>query len=274
MMGSLYVIATPIGNLEDISIRALNVLKSVELIAAEDTRLTHRLLSHYEIDTKLISYHEHSKLSKSRKLMNILRGNDLALVCDSGTPGISDPGRELVKMSQEEGFNVIPIPGPSSIIAGLSVSGLNTDRFLFVGFLPRRSSDRIKLFEKFLPSNTALVFLESPRRLRASLIDIKKSLGDRKLTVCREMTKVYEEIFVGTVNTALEHFEEPRGEFTVILDGGVENSPIELTEANARKILLQLAAMGVSGRDSVEFVVSQTGLPKRQVYQMWQNDTM
>ena len=187
-MGSLYVIATPIGNLEDISIRALNVLKSVELIAAEDTRLTHRLLSHYEIDTKLISYHEHSKLSKSRKLMNILRDNDLALVCDSGTPGISDPGRELVKMSQEEGFNVIPIPGPSSIIAALSVSGLNTDRFLFVGFLPRRSSDRIKLFEKFLPSNTALVFLESPRRLRASLIDIKKSLGDRKLTVCREMT--------------------------------------------------------------------------------------
>ena len=177
-------------------------------------------------------------------------------------------------MSQEEGFNVIPIPGPSSIVAGVSVSGLDTDKFLFVGFLPRKSSERIKLFEKLLPSNIALVFLESPRRLRASLSDLKKSLGDRKLTVCREMTKVYEEIFVGTVTTALEHFEEPRGEFTVILDGGVENSPIELSEENARKMLLQLAAMGVSGRDSVEFVVSQTGLPKRKVYQMWQNDTM
>ena len=133
-MNSLYVIATPIGNLEDISIRALNVLSSVELIAAEDTRVTLRLLKHYNINTKLISYHEHSKRSKVTKLANILREADLALVCDSGTPVISDPGRELVKMAQEEGFNVVPIPGASSIIAGVSVSGLDTTKFLFVGF--------------------------------------------------------------------------------------------------------------------------------------------
>jgi 16S rRNA (cytidine1402-2'-O)-methyltransferase len=273
-MNSLYVIATPIGNLEDISIRALNVLRSVELIATEDTRITLRLLKHYNIDTKLISYHEHSKRSKVTKLINILRDTDLALVCDSGTPVISDPGRELVKMAQEEGFNVVPIPGPSSIIAGVSVSGLDTTKFLYVGFLPRKSSERIKLFKESLPSSTALVFLESPRRLRASLTDLKNSLGDRKLTICREMTKVYEEIFVGTATTALEHFEEPRGEFTGIIEGGVENGSSDLNQENASKMLLQLAAMGVSGRDSVDFVVSQTGITKRKVYQMWQNDTM
>ncbi|MBR61254.1 MAG: 16S rRNA (cytidine(1402)-2'-O)-methyltransferase [Dehalococcoidia bacterium] len=273
-MGSLYVIATPIGNLDDISIRAVNVLKSVQLIAAEDTRITRRLLSHYKIDTKLISYHEHSKLSKSLKLIDLLRNNDLALVCDSGTPGISDPGRELVRMSREEGVDVIPVPGPSSVLAGISVSGLNTDRFMFVGFLPRKSSERIKLFKKTLPEHTALVFLESPRRLHASLIDLKNSLGDRKLTVCREMTKIYEEIFVGNADTALAHFKDPRGEFTVIVDGGIEDRPSKLIEDNARKMLLQLAAMGVSGRDSVEFVVTQTGMAKRKVYQMWQDDTM
>jgi 16S rRNA (cytidine1402-2'-O)-methyltransferase len=273
-MNSLYVIATPIGNLEDISIRALNILRGVDLIAAEDTRITIRLLKHYNIDTKLISYHEHSKYSKLRKLINILEDNDLALVSDSGTPGISDPGRELVKMAQEEGFNVVPIPGPSSVIAGLSVSGLDITNFSFVGFLPRKVSQRIKIFEKFVPNGTALVFLESPRRLRKSLTDLKNSLGDQKLTICREMTKIYEEIFVGTVTTALEHFQEPRGEFIVILEGDAANGPDDSIQENARNMLVQLAGLGVSGRDSVEFVVSQTGITKRKVYEMMQNVIM
>ena len=273
-MNTLYVIATPIGNLEDISARALRILRDADLIAAEDTRITIRLLKHYEINTKLISYHEHSKPSKLNRLIDALSENDLALVCDSGTPGISDPGRELVMAAITMGCKVVPIPGPSSITAGISVSSLDTKRFIFLGFLPRKSSERIKLFRHSIPENTDVVFLESPKRIRKTLTDILVSLGDRNVTVCREMTKIYEEIFFGSVTDALEHFIEPRGEFTVIIAGGIDNIANNLTEENARKMLSQLRSIGVSGRDSVEFVVSQTGMPKRKVYQIWQDDTM
>jgi 16S rRNA (cytidine1402-2'-O)-methyltransferase len=218
-MSVLYVIATPIGNLEDISLRALRLLREVKLIAAEDTRTTRHLLNAYNIKTPLTSYHEHSKRAKLDYLLDYLEKEDLALVSEAGMPGLSDPGYELIVAAIERGISVVPIPGASAVITALVVSGLPTDQFLYVGFLPRRKGQRQRLLSSIVDEPRTIVAFETPHRIRETLSDIEEILGDRRLSVCRELTKIHEEIFRGRVSQAREHFAEPRGEFSLVIEG-------------------------------------------------------
>jgi len=218
-MPVLYVIATPIGNLEDISLRALRLLREVKLIAAEDTRTTRHLLNAYNIKTPLISYHEHSKRAKLDYLLDYLDKEDLALVSEAGMPGLSDPGYELIIAAIEHGISVVPIPGASAVITALVVSGLPTDQFSYVGFLPRRKGQRQRLLNSIVDEPRTIVAFETPHRLSEALRDIEEILGNRRLSVCRELTKVHEEIFRGRVSQAREHFVEPRGEFSLVIEG-------------------------------------------------------
>jgi len=215
----LYVIATPIGNLEDISLRALRLLREVKLIAAEDTRTTRHLLNAHNIKTPLTSYHEHSKRAKLDYLLNYLEKEDLALVSEAGMPGLSDPGYELIIAAIERGISVVPIPGASAVITALVVSGLPTDQFLYLGFLPRRKGQRQRLLSSIVDEPRTIVAFETPHRIRKALSDIEEILGNRRLSVCRELTKVHEEIFRGRVSQAREHFAEPRGEFSLVIEG-------------------------------------------------------
>jgi 16S rRNA (cytidine1402-2'-O)-methyltransferase len=215
----LYVIATPIGNMEDISLRALRLLQEVKLIAAEDTRTTRHLLNAYNIKTPLTSYHEHSKRAKLDYLLDYLEKEDLALVSEAGMPGLSDPGYKIIVAAIERGICVVPIPGSSAVITALVVSGLPTDQFLYVGFLPRRKGQRQRLLGSIVDEPRTIVAFETPHRLRETLSDIEEILGDRRLSVCRELTKVHEEIFRGRVSQSREHFAEPRGEFSLVIEG-------------------------------------------------------
>jgi 16S rRNA (cytidine1402-2'-O)-methyltransferase len=218
-MPVLYVIATPIGNLEDISLRALRLLQEVKLIAAEDTRTTRHLLNAHNIKTPLTSYHEHSKRAKLDYLLNYLEKEDLALVSEAGMPGLSDPGYKLIVAAIERGISVVPIPGASAVITALVVSGLPTDQFIYLGFLPRRKGQRQRLLSSIVDEPRTIMAFETPHRLREALSDIEEILGNRRLSVCRELTKVHEEIFRGRVSQAREHFAEPRGEFTLVIEG-------------------------------------------------------
>jgi len=218
-MPILYVVATPIGNLDDISLRALRVLSEVKLIAAEDTRKTRRLLNAYNIETPLTSYHEHSKRAKVDYLLSCLENEDLALVSEAGMPGLSDPGYDLIVAAVERGISVVPVPGPSAVITALAVSGLPTDQFVYVGFFPRRKGQRQRLLRSISDEPRTIVAFETPHRLKESLTDIEEILGDRRVSVCRELTKVHEEIFRGRVSQAREHFTEPRGEFSLVIEG-------------------------------------------------------
>ena len=220
-MGILYLVATPIGNLEDISARALRILRESVLIAAEDTRHTGTLLKHFEIKSQLTSYFEHNKLNKLDFILEKLSEGDVALVSDAGTPAINDPGYELVKAALASGFDVRPVPGPSSPIAALTVSGLPTDSFLYLGYLPSKSSERRKTLTQIMEQPHTLLFLESPHRIVDSLEDILSVLGDRRICVAREMTKMYEEYWRGQVSGAIEYFKskDPRGEFTLVIEG-------------------------------------------------------
>ena len=218
-MPVLYVIATPIGNLEDISLRALRLLREVKLIAAEDTRTTRRLLNAYDIKTQLTSYHEHSKRAKLDYLLDYLEKEDLALVSEAGMPGLSDPGYELIVAAIGRGISVVPVPGASAVITALVVSGLPTDQFVYLGFLPRRQGQRQRLLSSIADEPRTIVAFETRHRIREALSDIEEILGDRRLSACRELTKVHEEIFRGRVSQAQEHFAEPRGEFSLIIEG-------------------------------------------------------
>ena len=218
-MPALYVIATPIGNLEDISLRALRLLREVKLIAAEDTRTTRRLLTAYDIKTPLTSYHEHSKRAKLDYILDYLEKEDLALVSEAGMPGLSDPGYELIVAAIGRGISVVPIPGASAVITALVVSGLPTDQFVYVGFLPRRKGQRQRLLNSIAEERRTIVAFETRHRLTEVLNEIEIILGDRRLCVCRELTKVHEEIFRGRMSQAREHFAEPRGEFSLVIEG-------------------------------------------------------
>jgi 16S rRNA (cytidine1402-2'-O)-methyltransferase len=274
-MSTLFVIATPIGNLEDITLRALRVLKEVRLIAAEDTRTARKLLSRYGVSTPLTSFHEHNKQSKLPRLLDALEKGDLALVSEAGTPAVSDPGRELVEAALQRGHAVVPVPGPSAVTAALAASGLPAERFTFVGFLPRRAAERRRLLTSLSQEPQTLVAFEAPHRLRESLSDILEALGDRPVTVCREMTKLHEELFRGTVREALERFTEPRGEFTLVLGGRPseggrkKDAPTEEELARARRELARLKAAGERPRAAVAQVAQSAGLPRRAVYQLW-----
>jgi 16S rRNA (cytidine1402-2'-O)-methyltransferase len=218
--GTLYVVATPLGNLKDITLRALEVLKSSDLIAAEDTRRTQKLLAAYDLHVPLTSYHEHNKQAKSRLLIDrLLRGEKVGLVTDGGTPGISDPGRELVQQAREAGIQVVPIPGPSAVTCALSVSGMEGGAFVFLGFLPRRRSRRRRILEETATQGRTVVLYESPYRIKKLLSEIKELLGDVEVFLTRELTKIHEELLSGTVSQVLQGLGEREvlGEITLIL---------------------------------------------------------
>src|SRR6266545_4451402 len=220
-MGILYLVATPIGNLEDMSPRAICVLREASLIAAEDTRHTGKLLKHFQIETQLTSYFEHNKLNKLDFILEKLSAGDVALVSDAGTPAINDPGYELVKAALASSYDVVPVPGPSAPIAALTVSGLPTDAFLYLGYLPQKTSERHKRLQEVESQPYTLIFLESPHRIVESLEDILLILGDRKICVAREMTKMFEEYWRSDAKGAMEHFKSQpaRGEFTLVVGG-------------------------------------------------------
>ena len=267
-MPTLYIVSTPIGNLEDITLRALRVLGEVGLIAAEDTRVTRRLLTRYDIDTPLTSYHEHNKLAKIPDLLAKLEGIDIALVSDAGTPGVNDPGQELVMAAASTGHDVIGIPGASAITTAIAVSGIAMEGFVYLGFLPRNSGERQRLLKSVISERRSLVLFETPHRLKATLKDAQAVLGDRELAVCRELTKLYEETYRGTISEASEHFDNPRGEFTLMISGATsddENAP----KVDARPLLEELNRQRVSARDAVAQISEATGLGRRELYRIW-----
>jgi 16S rRNA (cytidine1402-2'-O)-methyltransferase len=231
-MGTLFLVATPIGNLEDLSPRAMRVLREVQLIAAEDTRHTRQLLTHFDIHTPLTSYYEHNKLAKLDAILAALSQGDVALVSDAGTPAINDPGYELVKAALGAHHTVSPVPGPSAPIAALAASGLPTDSFLYLGYLPRKTAERKALFAQVGSLPYTLIFLESPHRVLDSLADIQAFLGNREMAAARELTKIYEQVVRGPVSQVMAHFSEnePRGEFVLIV-GGQSASTSEKTWA-------------------------------------------
>ena len=266
-MPSLYIVATPLGNLEDITLRALRVLKEARLIAAEDTRTTRKLLAHYDIHTLLTSYHDHNKVQKIPVIIKALEEGDVALVSDAGTPSISDPGLELVLAAIGKGVSVVSIPGPSAVVTALAVSGIPADHFLFLGFLPRRKGERQKLLRSVSELPHTIVLFEAPHRLQRTLADSHEILGDRPMAAVREATKLYEEVFRGTVSQCQEHFAIPRGEFTLVIEGkskGEASSPLEAEER-----LRALLEQGVASREARERVAAETGLPRRAIYRMW-----
>ncbi len=267
-MPILYVVATPIGNLEDISLRALRTLREVKLIAAEDTRRTKRLLATYEIKTPVTSYHEHNKWTKLDYILNCLKDGDAALVSDAGTPCISDPGYELIAAASQQGISVVPIPGPSVVITALAVSGLPAEKFIYTGFLPSRANGRRRLLESVADEQDTIVVLETPHRLLAALNDILLVLGDRKIAVCRELTKIHEEIHRGTISQAIEHFTEPRGEFTLVIEGKGKKDKPRLTE-DIKRQLHNMRSSGIKTREAVAKVAEETGLSKKELYQVW-----
>lgn len=267
-MGTLYVVSTPIGNLEDITLRALRVLAEVELIASEDTRTTRRLLDRHGIRTPLISYTDHNKRTRIPELLRHLETADLALVSEAGTPAISDPGEDLVAAAAAAGRPIVPVPGASAVLAALVASGLPARRFLYLGFLPRTGGERRRLFGSVAALPYTLVAYESPHRVRAALADALAVLGDRRIAVCRELSKMYEEIVRGTLAEAIEQLTEPRGEFTLVIAGASETEPAGDLDA-ALADAAALVAGGRSARDAVAEVASRHGLPRRQVYEAW-----
>ena len=254
---STYV-PTPIGNLEDITLRALRVLGEVDLIAAEDTRVTRKLLARYEIQTPLTPFHEHNLSQKLPDLLDRLATEDIALVSDAGTPTINDPGQELVVGASEMGFAVVPLPGASAVTTALAASGLPTRGFVFLGFLPRRRTERIELLSDLRGEQRTLVAFETPHRLTDSLSDLLETLGDRQIAVCRELTKLHEEVFRGSVSDAIHHFIEPRGEFTLVIEGNPEQAET-VPDAEVTSLLLQAKNRGMSARDAVSLVSEATG---------------
>jgi len=267
-MPALYIVATPIGNLEDISLRALRTLREVKLIAAEDTRRTKQLLITYDIKTPMTSYHESNKSTKLDYILNRLSDGDVALVCNAGTPCISDPGYELIVAANQRGIPVIPIPGASVVITALVVSGLDTGQFIFLGYLPHKASARRHLLQSVTGEYATIVVLETPHRLLAALNDILHVLGDRRLAVCRELTKVYEEVFRGRISQAIDHFAEPRGEFTLVIEGKKEQEKPQLTEAIEKQLQL-MRRSGMAAKQAVARVAEETGLSKKELYRAW-----
>lgn len=265
-MPTLYIVATPIGNMEDISLRALRILSQVSLIAAEDTRKTRRLLAAYGIKTKLTSYHEHNTKTKLPYLLQRLQAQDIALVSEAGMPGISDPGYELVMAAIENGIPIVPIPGASVLVTAIAVSGLPSDQFIYLGFLPRRKGQRGRLLKQIAKEGRTILAFEAPHRLLSTLEDILAVLGDRRLALCRELTKIHEEVFRGTVSQAVAHFAEPRGEFTLVIEGkGQKRRPAGDFEDELRRLYQK----GLSAKEAISQVAKATGASKKELYRLW-----
>jgi 16S rRNA (cytidine1402-2'-O)-methyltransferase len=267
-VGTLYLVATPIGNLEDITHRAVRILSQVRLIAAEDTRHTGKLLSHYHISTPLISYHEHNKLSRLEDILGALSQGDVALVSDAGTPGLNDPGYELVRAAVQANFPISPIPGPCAPIAALITSGLPTDAFLYLGYLPRKSSERCQLLSRVRDLTFTLIFLETPHRLLDALHDLQSVLGDRSMVIARELTKIHEEIFRGKISEARSYFssKQIRGEITLVIAG--QSTLQRWSEQQVLSALQESLALGASPAHIASEISGQSGWARRNVYRL------
>jgi 16S rRNA (cytidine1402-2'-O)-methyltransferase len=264
----LYVVATPIGNLSDLTNRASEILAKVSTVAAEDTRVTRKLLNHLGVAPRLESLHEHTSPERLDAVVSKLDTGDMAVVTDAGTPGISDPGSALVAAAVAAGHEVVPLPGPSAIVTALSVTGWSFDRFLFIGFLPRKKKERLIELVKASTETGPVVAYESPHRIKDALADIDKTLPERQLVICRELTKLHEETFRGTAAEAIDHFTEPRGEFVVIIEGAGEPEPTEITDLEILELIDKLKDDGLKGRTLVDKAVELTGLPKNRVYRL------
>ena len=276
MAGKLFLCATPIGNLGDITYRVVETLKSVDLIAAEDTRGSIRLLNYFDIHVPMTSYHEYNKYEKGRILVQkMLEGTRIALVTDAGTPGISDPGEELVRMCQEAGIEVPSLPGPAACITGLTLSGLSTRRFCFEGFLPADKKEREPVLERLAKETRTTVFYEAPHRLLKTLELLKEAAGeDRKIAVCRELTKKHETVFRGDLAGALTFYAEnaPRGEIVLVLEGVSEQKLQEKRQQSFAQLSLQehmqmYLDQGQSKKEAMKRVAADRGVPKREIYQ-------
>lgn len=267
-MSTLYVVATPIGNLSDLTKRAAEILASVTTVAAEDTRVTRKLLNHLGISPHLESLHEHTSPERLNAVVAKLDSGDMAVVTDAGTPGISDPGSAFVAAAVAAGHEVIPLPGPSAIVTALSVTGWSFDRFLFIGFLPRKKKERLMALVKASTETGPVVAYESPHRIKDALTDIDKTLPERQLVICRELTKLHEETFRGTAAEAIKHFTEPRGEFVVVIEGVGEPQTTEISDDQIIELIDKLKETGLKGRTLVDKAVELTGLPKNRVYRL------
>lgn len=267
--GKLFVCATPIGNLKDITLRVLETLKEVNLIAAEDTRQTRKLLTHYGIKTPLTSYHEHNEVTKGRELLRKLEGGqDIALVSDAGMPGLADPGHRLIKTCLEVGIGVEVLPGPSAFLTALVVSGLPTDSFIYRGFLPRKKSERVRALKELSNEKRTLVFYESPHRLEGLLVDALEVLGDRRMVLARELTKKFEEIIRGSISQVLERLREGKlkGEMVVVMEGvGKEKSLVDIGSLSSR--VMWLMKEGLTRREAVKKIAEEEGVSPRMLYE-------
>ena len=275
MQGKLYLCATPIGNLEDITLRVLRTLKEADLIAAEDTRHSIKLLNHFDIKTPMTSYHEFNKVEKARYLVDKMReGTNVALITDAGTPGISDPGEELVRQCYEAGIEVTSLPGPAACITALTISGMATRRFAFEAFLPSDKKEKQEIFEELKKETRTIILYEAPHRLVRTLSELLENLGDRRISVCRELTKTHETVFRTTVSEALSYYEmeEPRGECVLVIEG---KSRMEIQQEQERsweavsieEHMKRYLDGGTDKKEAMKLVAKDRGMKKRDVYQ-------
>lgn len=275
MAGKLYLCATPIGNLEDITLRVLRVLEEVDLIAAEDTRNSIKLLNHYEIKTPMTSYHEFNKIEKAYQLVEKLQeGMNIALITDAGTPGISDPGEELVKIAYEAGIEVTSLPGPAACITALTLSGLSTRRFVFEAFLPKDKKERKRILEELQKETRTIILYEAPHHLIKTLEELQEALGNRRITLCRELTKKYEEGQRTTIDEVLEYYKdkEPRGEYVLVLEGKTKEEVEEERKKEWEPLSLEehmqlYEQKGISHKEAMKLVAKDRGVSKRDIYQ-------
>lgn len=272
MSGTLYLIGTPIGNLSDFSPRAVETLSTVDFIAAEDTRVTLKLLNHFDIHKPLVSYYEHNKYASGEKIVQrILNGESCGLVTDAGMPAVSDPGEDIVRMCMEQDIPVTVIPGPTALITALVLSGLPTGRFCFEGFLSTNNKSRREHLEELTGEPRTMIFYEAPHKLRKTLSDLKDAFGEgRKITLCRELTKLHEEILPFSLSDAVRYYEEhdPKGEYVLIVEGRPEESDPCMSEEDALALVSQYRAEGRSLKESCKLASSQSGFSKNELYSM------
>ena len=275
MAGKLYLCATPIGNLEDITYRVLRALKEVDLIAAEDTRNSIKLLNHFEIKTPMTSYHEYNKIEKAYQLVDKMReGKNIALITDAGTPGISDPGEDLVRICYEEGIEVTSLPGPAACITALTMSGLPTRRFAFEAFLPREKKERALVLEQLKKETRTIILYEAPHHLVKTLEELLEALGNRKIAVCRELTKRYEEKTLASISEMLDYYKEnePRGEYVLVLEGKSFETIAEEEKKSWEAMTIEehmavYEGQGIDRKEAMKLVAKDRGISKRDVYQ-------
>lgn len=266
-MGTLFIVATPIGNLEDLSPRAARILREVSLIAAEDTRVTRKILNHINASTRTVSYHEHSSPRSAARILDALDAGDVALVTDAGSPVISDPGAGLIKQASAAGHQIVTVPGPSAVTAALSVSGFAADSFTFIGFLPRNKAAREAALQAARDRSETTICFEAPHRIRKTLEQMAETLPDRQISVSRELSKLYEETYRGTAGGALDHFEEPRGEFAIVILGA-ETPDTGPSDAEIAEVVAQLRSGGLAGRSLVDEAIARTGASRSRVYRL------